>query len=127
MTPDKLPVDLIKNIWADAERYAGEKVKAINEEHFNVYNAHIAGATAWAEWKIKHDELQATIDEKIDKVLHAERNKMQAKISESEAEWAKKCHTLATILQEFVSKHEAGLLPDRFVYDKAIKILNDGK
>lgn len=59
MTPDKLPVDVRKNIWAEAERYAEEKVKAVNEEHFNVYNAHIAGATAWAGWKVKHDELQA--------------------------------------------------------------------
>lgn len=89
MTPDKLPLDLIKNMWADAERYTEEKVKAINEEHFNVYNAHIAGATAWATWKVKHDELKR-------------------------------------VLQEFVSNHEAGLLPNRFVYEKAIKILNDG-
>lgn len=42
-------------------------------------------------------------------------------------EWKAKHDTIATVLQEFVSKHEAGLLPDRFVYDKAIKILNDGK
>lgn len=34
---------------------------------------------------------------------------------------------LKTVLQEFVRNHEAGLLPNRFVYDKAIKILNDGK
>lgn len=42
-------------------------------------------------------------------------------------ELAKKCHDLKTVLQEFVSNHETGLLPNRFVYEKAIKILNDGK
>jgi hypothetical protein len=46
-----------------------------------IRNAHQAGATEWAQWKVKHDE-------------------------------AKK------LLDEVFQKHESGLLPDRFVYDK---------
>lgn len=127
MTPnDKLPVDVRKNIWAEAERYAEEKVRAVNEEHFNVYNAHIAGATAWApwfvkhnaiqselhgvraendrlkEWKVKHDELQAAIDDKIDKALHAERNAIQAKITEMEIGYLKQAQRMADAL-EFIA------------------------
>lgn len=53
----KLPVEAKQKIWFEAEKYTEGKVKAINEEHFNVYNAYIEGATAYAHWKLKYDEL----------------------------------------------------------------------
>lgn len=68
----------------------------------------VADATKWSEMQYGHDDVNKDY---LEGALH------EAKIA----------HALATVLQEFVSKHEAGLLPDRFVYDKAIKILNDGK
>lgn len=104
MTPnDRLPEEITKQIESEAKGAAmiivwGEynagpassarmaTVSMIDPIQKEFY---IKGATAWAPWKVKHDEL------------------MKA-------------------LQEFVSNHEAGLLPNRFVYEKAIKILKDG-
>lgn len=80
MTPDKLPhrVELQISREADDYRFACPNVAP--------HIAYNAGATAWAPWKVQHDELKK-------------------------------------VLQEFVRKHEAGLLPNRFVYEKAIKAL----
>jgi hypothetical protein len=87
MTPnDKLPAEMQKQIEMDANDYAALFKHGDEYRKYGYQD----GATAYAPWKVKYDELR-------------------------------------TVLQEFVSNHEAGLLPDRFVYDKAIKILNDGK
>lgn len=46
------------------------------------------------------------------------------------AEWAEKAQALTSFIKKFISRHEAGLLPDRFIYEEGLKILksyNDGK
>lgn len=87
MTPnDKLPKEITDQI-----KQAAQNMLAFVPD--NKYS-YIAGATAWAHWKVKFDELQATIDDKIDKALHAERNKMQAMVTASEVAWAKECQAL---------------------------------
>ena len=41
-------------------------------------------------------------------------------------EYAKKLHQSRALLEKFISRHEAGLLPDRFIYQE-IKNFLDGK
>lgn len=93
MTPnDKLPEEITETINQQGEAFANKYLNGtVNTLEFSIIEeGYIAGATAWAPWKGRYDELKK-------------------------------------VLQEFVSNHEAGLLPNRFVYEKAIKILNDGK
>lgn len=95
----QLPVEAKQKIWFEAEKYTEGKVKAINEEHFNVYNAYIEGATAYAT---KLHQLQQVTTE----------SDKQRKEANDQLREAKK------LLNEVFRKHEAGLLPDRFIYEK---------
>lgn len=90
MANTQLPAEVVHEIWRQAEKYTEEKVKAINEEHFNVYNAYIAGATEYAPYKAKYE-------------------------------------TARTLLEKFISRHEAGLLPDRTLYTEINSFLNGTK
>lgn len=104
MTPnDKLPEELQKQIQKQSEeamsKMDGMIKRGVTEEsrgHFltGYQEGYAEGATAWAPWRVKHDQLEATIDDKIDKALHAERNKIQAKVTASEVTWAKECQSL---------------------------------
>lgn len=101
---NELPLPVKKTIWSEAEKYAEDKVKAVNEEHFNVYNAYIDGANAYAT---KLVELQK---------VATESDKQRKEVNDGLRE-AKK------LLNEVFRKHEAGLLPDRFIYEKIKRFL----
>jgi len=45
---------------------------------------------------------------------------------EKQVEYEGKMHAARALLSKFISRHEAGLLPDRFIYDEIKKFL-DGK
>lgn len=86
MEKKELQVEVKQKIWFEAEKYTEDKVKAINEEHFNVYNAYISGATAYAtKWFHCFEEngkLATTIADNIDKikVLEYDNNKLKGEV-----------------------------------------------
>lgn len=94
MTPHKLPQEIADKIKSDASAYSD----------ISRFIAYTRGATAWAPWKVKHDELQATIEDKIDKALHAERNATQAKMTEMEVGYLKQIHGLADALEQIAKE-----------------------
>ena len=51
----QLPVEVLKKIDSDANDYLGLKEVEFSQRSFNAY---AAGATEWAIWKAKHDDLQ---------------------------------------------------------------------
>jgi hypothetical protein len=91
----QLPKEVVEQIKKQAKSSAANfNYYPESDEFDDLTSAYITGATEWAQWKVKYDELLASVDEKIDKALHAERNKMQAKITASEVAWAKECQEL---------------------------------
>lgn len=150
MTPDKLPKEITDQINNEADLY-GFVVPYDGSNTFYIddkVKGYQEGATAWAGWKVKYDELAIENEnlrrwkmeaaELLTKIHSYAHKHLEIKLGTSTVEFVismakerdalkERAHTLATILQEFVSNHEAGLLPNRFVYDKAIKILNDEK
>lgn len=141
----QLPAEVVHKIWFQAEEYAEEKVKAINEEHFNVYNAYIAGATEYAsklqfakeEREILLEEmtnLSSLLQEKDGKLQEAQQEiesltnqlKGHANVSNENMKLLRQENEKGrTLLEKFISRHEAGLLPDRLLYNE-IKDYLDG-
>jgi hypothetical protein len=123
MTHDKLP----KEIQEQIKKAAQDKLNSAHYGEFSrgYYSGEISGATAWAHWKVKHDELQAAIDDKIDKALHAERNAMQAKMTEMEIGYLKQAQRMADAL-EFVKDN--GLCSETTtMINEALQQFKDGK
>jgi hypothetical protein len=121
----EFPQEIVDMINNEAKSYS---------EYASQVSPHIAytrGATAWAQWLVKYDAIESELHG-----VRAENVRLQSEIKkanesnfnlqESNDQWKVKYEELKKVLQEFVTRHEGGLLPDRFVYEKAIKILNDG-
>lgn len=128
MTPDKLPEEITNQINSEADLY-GFVIPYDGSNTFYIEDkvkGYQAGATAWAGWKVKHDELQATIDDKIDKVLHAERNKMQAKITGIDMDWINRAQGLVDALEWIKTYGPADDITVKFV-NKALREFKDGK
>jgi len=89
----QLPEDILKQIDSDANDYLGEKEVEFSQRSFNAY---IAGATAWAIWKLKYDELIL----RVDKLLTIERELLKA---------AEAAHREHAALKERADKMEAAL------------------
>lgn len=143
MTP---PKETIEKIKADAETYAGvmvwiNKHPKGEEQLFYEYIAatsHEAGATEYAtklhqaeqeiaqlkQWKAEASELLTPI---LDYGQTKEANiRYGDSITRVVLERCKQYETARTLLLKFISRHEAGLLPDMFIY-KEIKTFLDGK
>jgi hypothetical protein len=102
MANTQLPAEVVTDIHTKADTY----IKSSDDEGTE-WGAYVAGA---AEYATKlHDR-----DQKIE---------LLTKARKSEAEFIDKAIAL---LSKFISRHEAGLLPDRFIYDE-IKTFLDGK
>lgn len=113
----QLPVEIRKTIWTEAEKYTEGKVKAINKEHFNVYNAYIDGATAYATKLIEVRQENDSLTNQLKK--HGEVSNENIKLLRRENEKLRVDRNEAKkLLDEVFRKHEAGLLPDRFIYEK---------
>jgi predicted RNase H-like nuclease (RuvC/YqgF family) len=130
----QLPAEVVKQISAKAKEIANAlPIKCDGDVIYKVgyEEGHAAGATAWAPWFVKHNVIESELVG-----VRAENVRLQSEIKkanesnfnlqESNDQWKVKYDELKKVLQEFVTRHEGGLLPDRFVYEKAIKILNDG-
>lgn len=72
MTPkDKLPEETTDEIKADSIAYMHSEIKGVTgDDDFSSYHlqyAYIAGATAWAPWKVAYDELKTLFDKHLTK------------------------------------------------------------
>jgi hypothetical protein len=84
---NELPAEVVRSIWREAEKYAEDKVKTINEEHFNVYNAYIAGATEYAIKLLQCDKTNSALEETNRGLI--EHNKA----------WKEECERLAKVAE----------------------------
>lgn len=131
MANDKLLLELQEQIITEAEaykrkpHYRGGEPLSVSPQHY-LKTGYQAGATAWAPWKVRFDELQATIDDKIDKALHAERNKMQAMVTKMDMDWLQRAQGLADTLEWIRVYGNVGELTIKFI-DKALQQFKDGK
>lgn len=138
MTNDKLPEEMQEQIKQQAEDFANSHVNGRAQPDIweTVFRANEAGATAYAtrlhKLQVEFNNIRKANQRWEESFNMAQRgydaayNDLQ-KLNTEHQELRERSDRIKTILQEFVSKHEAGLLPDRFVYEKAINILNDGK
>lgn len=96
---DELPVQFLESISNEADEVTNEKANGRSTAYkYGYRDGYFIGATAYAPWKVKYDELQATIDDKIDKALHAERNAIQVKMTEMETGYLKQIQRMADAL-----------------------------
>lgn len=59
MTNDKLPEEIQEQICNGSAQYLKKLIEDKRNPCCYAVTDYIAGATAWAQWKVKHDELQA--------------------------------------------------------------------
>jgi flagellar hook-basal body complex protein FliE len=110
---EQLPADVVKEIENNA------KLRLIRNGntsfHRGYYSGEISGATEYASKlhleQQAHEETRQSFKKQLNDRLHQ---------AQQENEKAR------TLLQKFITRHEAGLLPDRFIYDE-IKQFLDGK
>lgn len=141
----QLPAEVIEKIKDDAETYAGvmvwvNKHPAGDEQFFYEYIAatsHEAGATEYAielqQVKQENKELKqwkAESSALLNPILDYGQSKeagipLGESITAVVLERCKQYDTARTLLEKFISRHEAGLLPDRFIYEE-IKTFLDG-
>lgn len=108
----QLPAEVKIEIDNKAGEYADQMHAYVGDD---IHVGYIAGATEYAN-KL-HEERQAT-DEKIDKALHAERNKMQQRFTESETEWANKLHLVEQEL--LLNKTALELVGEKYVTSRSL-------
>jgi hypothetical protein len=101
----QLPADLLKEIDVNANAYLGTKVGA--EFSMGAFDGYITGATEYAA-KL-HDR-----DRKIELLIKSRHNQIEF------------IDKAIALLEKVIARHEAGLLPDRFIYHE-IKNFLDGK
>jgi hypothetical protein len=118
----QLPAEVVLQIQKEAEAYANKTFagRTFSTPHAIRYHQYIEIATEYAT-KLLHAQ-QAT-EEKIDKALHAERNKMQKRLTESEIEWAGKLHQAHALLTKVAAVAEP---VSKKLYNE-IKTFLDGK
>ena len=140
-----LPQETIDKIEKDAEHYANvqwtDKGKHIGHSQSDKWDQskedYEAGATEYVNklhqanqeiaqlkrWKMEATELLTPILE------YGQSKEAGIPLGESITvvvlERCKQAHTARTLLEKFISRHEAGLLPDRFIYEQ-IKTFLDG-
>jgi FtsZ-binding cell division protein ZapB len=134
-TNPELPVEVVEEIEADANRYV------LKNKHFGEGSAaYIAGATSYATKLHQRDETIKILEydnsrlkgelegykEAYDEVV-----KDRYRLSQENDEVMKNYNKLKEqstgwrpLLEEFISMHETGLLPNRFTYEKAKKFIN---
>jgi hypothetical protein len=119
MDNTQLPAEVVERIELEAEghkkrpHYSNGSPLSVCPQIY-LKRGYIAGAT---EYAIKlHQERQERVHlQKENDIITGNYNELQAK-----------CDTARTLLEKFISRHEAGLLPDMFIYQE-IKSFLDGK
>lgn len=105
----QLPAEVVAEIDQTAQLLMDflSNDESVNDEYLKGYKQGIKeGATEYAT-----------------KLLHEE--KKNDLLEEALEHWNKKATGAIDLLKKFISRHEAGLLPDRFIYDE-IKNFLDG-
>lgn len=117
----QLPIGVVQEIKISAIKNAAAFIKKTPKRTIsrvglqNICAASYgAGATEWAQWKVKHDEerQQRVHLEKENDVITANYNALK-----------ERCDKMEAVLKQFISYHETGLLPDIFTYKKGIEAL----
>lgn len=130
---DKLPEEIQKQIWFESIQYIGDEQRMYRQ-----------AATAWAHWKVKYDELKKEADqlrrwkmeatELLTKINSYAHKHLEIKLGQCAVdlvigmakerdELKERSDKMEPALQQFVSYHETGLLPDRFTYEKGVEAL----
>lgn len=117
---DKLPQEIQAQIKNEAKKLFPLSFNKIEDWGLKEHEQRtwIAGATEWALWKVKHD------------ALHAERNAMQAKMTEMEVGYVKQIQGLVEAL-ELISNKLSGVNDTitndiESIANKALKQWKDG-
>lgn len=82
-----------------------------------------AGATEYAN---KLRQAESEIEDKANEIERLRRIVSKHKSGRTYQEQKSAIENMRALLEKFISRHEAGLLPDRFIYDE-IKTYLDGK
>jgi hypothetical protein len=129
--PTQLPAEVSNQIESDAKAYSQQRHEDLeSKKHLRIktisYYSYVAGATEYAtklhqlqgevirltEWQEKAKELLNPIFEYVDECIY-----MFAGESKTEAVIKHDKQAVALLIEVF-QKHETGLLPDRFIYEK---------
>jgi len=97
--PEDIESAIDKEAKARRDGMLGDRVRAYC---FGYESGYYAGATEWAVWKVKFEELEDKCDSKI----HTERNRMQSIVSEMDARHfalKEKADKMAEALEAIVS------------------------
>ena len=127
MNNTQLPAEVVEEMKDKAETYSGTQVwvnKNSSPEHlfheFISATSFEAGATEYAT-KLHQVEQEKELASDAAKLMTNKNNECQAKLWEAYRE----IEDARSLLEKVKDRHEAGLLPDRFIYDE-IKNFLDG-
>jgi hypothetical protein len=113
MANTQLPAEVVTEIHAKADVYI-----ASSEDEGTEWAAYVNGATEYAiKLHHAHQEIESLTNQLKG---HAGVSNENIKLLKQENEKAR------SLLEKFISRHEGGLLPDRFIYNE-IKTFLDGK
>lgn len=129
------------NLAAEVNQFVADKTKAEREHLEGRYNSEFKGIytagyeygvrTGATEYANKLHQAEQEIERlkgELDVAIRANDNLTSRMVSWQQQLYGlqKDRDTARTLLQKFISRHEAGLLPDRFIYQE-IKTFLDGK
>lgn len=81
---------------------------------------------AITEYATKLHQVETEIEDKANEIERLRRIVSKHKSGRTYQEQKSKIENMRTLLEKFISRHEAGLLPDRFIYND-IKSFLDGQ
>lgn len=134
-TNDKLPKEMQEQISAEAQEYSAQinnsmLFRGITEPDIKKFAAidHAAGATAWAQWKVKHDELFAktNLSLAIQRQCTTTAQEGHERMIKERNEYQAQAQRMADALEWIRVYGNVGALTIKFI-DKALGQFKDGK
>jgi hypothetical protein len=124
----QLPADVVEQINLSAKAFAVGMYPNFPTAKDRAEKIFEAGATEWAQWKVKHDELKILFDHCIEDLQKAKRVtqsvlKSRSSLFKQHQQLKERAERMETALKQFISYHETGLLPCRFTYEKGVEAL----
>lgn len=83
--------------------------------------------TVAKEYAIKLHQAENKIEDKDNEIERLRRIVSKHKSGRTYQDQKSDIENMRTLLEKFISRHEAGLLPDRFIYDEIINFLDGTK
>jgi len=109
---NQLPADVTEKILRARDALA---LNDIDEAYHQLYGIASPNYDSYFPWK-----------EMEDRVNYPKVNEQQYNERRQVTKYATNLHQARALLEKFISRHEGGLLPDRFIYNE-IKTFLDGK